>query len=451
MLMLTAGIAHSHASSAPLPGVTKTRVLLILDCSNSMWDHWQSNSKIKVTQQVLLSFLDSMANQTGTEVALRVFGHLNRDAYGTRLEVPFGPSNVYRIQSKLKTLVPQGGCTMASALTNSLNDFPSDPSSRNLILIITDGIDDCDGSICQVARQVQESGRVVQTFILGIGNIADRGADRMDCAGRFTAVPDEEQFARSLYDIFHLSEDEARVVVQLTDAGGHLYETSIPLTLSDSRTGATRLATCYAVDQHFVSDTLVVDPLPTYDLTLHTFPPQTVPACQFAPGETTLLSLVVEQGSLRLHHEQRRSQLAIPHYPVVVRPHDNPDLEHMTTVGETQSYVAGRYDIEVLSTPAIRLNDVSIQAQSATDLTIPMPGQLSLQKPRGATAGYIVSVGSGSAKQVGTLNNTLTSERILLMPGEYIVVLRSANATAYETTVSKRVKIEPGLTTNINF
>ena len=36
----------------------KTRLLLIMDCSNSMWDHWQSNSKIKVTQQVYCHSLD---------------------------------------------------------------------------------------------------------------------------------------------------------------------------------------------------------------------------------------------------------------------------------------------------------------------------------------------------------------------------------------------------------
>ena len=50
----------------------KTRLLLILDCSNSMWDHWQSNSKIKVTQQVLLSFLDSISPEAQAIGAVNV-------------------------------------------------------------------------------------------------------------------------------------------------------------------------------------------------------------------------------------------------------------------------------------------------------------------------------------------------------------------------------------------
>ena len=110
MMPMWAQRGGSNAASAD-----KTRVLLILDCSNSMWDHWQSDAKIKVTQRVLLHFLDSIAHNDNMEVALRVFGHLNKEQYGTRLEVPFGEGNNYRLQSKIKTLVPQGGCMAASA------------------------------------------------------------------------------------------------------------------------------------------------------------------------------------------------------------------------------------------------------------------------------------------------------------------------------------------------
>ncbi len=188
----------------------KTRLLLIMDCSNSMWDHWQSNAKIKVTQQVLLSFLDSVSRQHDVDVALRVFGHLNKEQFGTRLEVPFGDGNIYRLQSKIKTLVPQGGCTAAAALTDALSDFPATGSSRNLILIITDGMDDCEAEICDVARQVQLSGVVVQTFVLCIGGNISAHAS---CAGSVFPVAHEEEFAKTLYDIFRLSGHKAKVVL----------------------------------------------------------------------------------------------------------------------------------------------------------------------------------------------------------------------------------------------
>ena len=225
----------STAAAQSKPVAEKTRVLIILDCSHSMWDRWQSDAKIKVTQQVLLKFMDSVANQQGIEVALRVFGHLNKNSYGTRLEVPFEKGNNYKIQSKIKTLVPNGACTAATALSSSLNDFPplsgdskEDVQPRNIILIITDGMDDCDGNICDVARQVQMSGVIVQTFILGIGNKQDF-QHSLDCAGKFTYVPNEEQYTETLYNIFRLSEEEARVVVSVNDETDHLLEATLPM------------------------------------------------------------------------------------------------------------------------------------------------------------------------------------------------------------------------------
>ena len=104
IFVLLAAVCHVTGAEAQTRASTtgdKTRVLIILDCSHSMWDRWQSDSKIKVTQKVLLKFLDSVANQQNIEVALRVFGHLNKNSYGTRLEVPFEKGNNYKIQSKM--------------------------------------------------------------------------------------------------------------------------------------------------------------------------------------------------------------------------------------------------------------------------------------------------------------------------------------------------------------
>ena len=217
----------------------KTRVLIILDCSNSMWDKWQSDSKIKVTQQVLLHFLDSIQNQPDMEVALRVFGHLNREAFGSRLEVPFEADNHYKLQSKIKTLVPNGGCTADSALTNALKDFPRNEKSRNIILVITDGLDDCQGSVCEVARQVQQSGSISQSFIIGIGN-PDDFQQKLDCAGRFTFVPNEELFAETLHEVFYLSDQKSLVTLALTDSKHNLYETDVPVIFYDHLTHAVK-------------------------------------------------------------------------------------------------------------------------------------------------------------------------------------------------------------------
>ena len=422
----------------------KTRLLLIMDCSNSMWDHWQSGSKIKVTQQVLLSFLDSISRQHDVDVALRVFGHLNRHQFGTRLEVPFGADNIYQLQSKIKTLVPQGGCTAAAALTDALNDFPTVGTTRNIILIITDGMDDCDAEICDVARQVQLSGVVVQTFVLGIG---DGVFNHADCAGTFLPVRNEEEYAKTLYDIFHLAGKTARVVLRLLD--GDLYETEHPVAFYDRRTGVSRMNTLYAVDDELRPDTLLLDPLVTYDLTVFTHPPLQREALRFDIERVNHVDVAVSEGTLRVRYEGRRPQWTQPNVDVVVRREG--ERVAAQEVGETGQYLAGRYDVEVQTLPVTTLRGVEVRGNAATELSVPMPGMLILSKPKGITTGAIFRLRDGQVEFATDLNPSTAGERLLLQPGQYELVLHPQNTTKYDKVQTKRFVIESSQTTKIQF
>ncbi len=446
----------STAAAQSKPVAEKTRVLIILDCSHSMWDRWQSDAKIKVTQQVLLKFMDSVANQQCIEVALRVFGHLNKNSYGTRLEVPFEKGNNYKIQSKIKTLVPNGACTAATALSSSLNDFPplsgdskEDVQPRNIILIITDGMDDCDGNICDVARQVQMSGVIVQTFILGIGNKQDF-QHSLDCAGKFTYVPNEEQYTETLYNIFRMSEEEARVVVSVNDETDHLLEATLPLAFYDSQTGVVKYNTIYSIDSRYTPDTLTVDPLVTYDITLFTTPPTVLKRRQFKPGRVNRLNIGVEQGSLRLRTDGQRTNYQVPQYPVLVYRHGSNALTGRQLMGESRDYLTGNYDIEVLSFPTLRLENVAIVASSATDLTIPTPGVANISKPKVISSGAVFELKDGVLAFVCDLDPNKVNERILLMPGEYQLVVKPQSSIDYKDVRTMRFQIGSGKTTNID-
>lgn len=437
----------------------KTRLLLIMDCSNSMWDHWQSGSKIKVTQQVLLSFLDSISKQHDVDVALRVFGHLNKDQFGTRLEVPFGSDNIYQLQSKIKTLVPQGGCTAAAALTDALSDFPATGSSRNLILIITDGMNglEADGDeganglsdeICDVARQVQLSGVVVQTFVLCIGGNISAHAS---CAGSVFPVVNEEEFSKTLYDIFRLSGHKAKVVLNMVDATGELYETEHPVAFYDHRTGVIRHSTIYSVDSKLKPDTLLMDPLVTYDMAVFTHPPLRREAMQFSIDRPNNIDITVSEGTLKVQYSGQRPQWQQTAVDVVVRRAGSGERVAAQEVGEVGQYLAGRYDVEVQTLPVTTLRGVEVRGNAATELSVPMPGMLILSKPKGITTGAIFRLRDGQVEFATDLNPSTAGERLLLQPGQYELVLHPQNATKYDKVQTKRFVIESSQTTKIQF
>ena len=356
--------------------------------------------------------------------------------------------------------MPQGGCLAAEALTDALSDFPATGSSRNLILIITDGMDDCDAEICDVARQVQLSGVVVQTFVLGIGGGAFSHAD---CAGSLFPVPHEEEFAKTLYNIFRLSGKKAKVVLNMVDSRGDLYETEHPVAFYDHRTGIIRQSTIYSVDNRLRPDTLHLDPLVTYDMAVFTHPPLRREAMQFSIDKVNNVDITVSEGTLMVHYSGQRPQWSMSTVDVIVRSAGSGERVAAQEVGETGQYLAGRYDVEVQTLPVTTLRGVEVRGNAATELSVPMPGMLVLSKPKGITTGAIFRLRTyneftpygraldGQVEFVTDLNPSTAGERLLLQPGQYELVLHPQNATKYDKVQTKRFVIESSQTTKIQF
>lgn len=435
------------AAIAQKPAVTpqKTRVLLILDCSQSMWDKWQTDAKIKVTQQVLLHLLDSIQGQPDLEVALRVFGHLNDHAYGTSLEVPFGKDNNYKLQSKIKTLVPHGGCTAATALSSSLKDFPKDGNSRNIIVVITDHIDDPEGDIVEVAEQIQNSGNVLRTWFIGIGDDKD-----FQNAGDLSIdiIPIESRLFPALLLTFNTASEIVNLPLELHDVNDHLFETDVPIAFFDHDTRALKLATIYHYDTEHGIDTLVVDPLITYDVVVYTKPELRFNRMHFTDDVTTVLP--ASQGSLAVQMTSKRTPFQVPDYTVLVHQHDSATILASQPLGTTVSYLSGLYDIDVLTTPVTHLSRVSVRDGTHTGLQIPQPGQLALSKPKVPTMGSVYLIKNGSMQWVCDLDPEALDERIILMPGSYQVVLRPTEDTDYESARSARFTITSAQQTAVN-
>ena len=453
ILLLSATAVQAQKKRVPAsPPGDKTHVLLILDCSSSMWDKWQSDSKIKVTQAVLLKFMDSLSHQNDVEFAMRVFGHLNKSDRGTRLEVPFEYDNNYKIKSKIKTLVPQGGCTATTALSNAVGDFPQSASSRNIILIITDGLDDCGDDLCQAARQVQTSGMVVKTFIVGIGDKRNFKSD-LGCAGKFFHVPYEENFIKTLYNIYAMAEQQAEVTLAINDRAGKAYETTAPVVFYDRQTGMPRFQTIYTCNSKSSPDTLKIDPLIDYNVVFLTNPPQTISNVKLSSDRLNQLSISAEQGFLRIRFDGRRLLFAIPEYTVSVRDAATRQLVNTQAINENAPYVTGRYTVEIHSLPTIVINDVEIAHNSSTDLTIPSPGLAVINKPKGQYKGHILSIDetSGNATAIHTLDEEKQAEHLAMMPGEYIIMLQDKDDFGHKTIQTRQFKIEPAQQTNINF
>ena len=121
-------------------GQEKTRILFILDASNSMNLEWDKQTRMESAKEILNQSIEDLKGIPNLEIALRVYGHQSsisnayQDCNDTKLEVPFGINTIGTIQQKIKTIKAKGATPIARSLEAAADDFP-DEVSRNFIIL----------------------------------------------------------------------------------------------------------------------------------------------------------------------------------------------------------------------------------------------------------------------------------------------------------------------------
>ncbi len=425
-----------------------TRILFILDASRSMSGKWQGDRKFGIARTVLSRVLDSLKTVENTEVALRVYGHLKhyppQDCNDTKLEVPFAPDNAERIKFALKQIVPKGTSPIAASLARAKTDFPDCENCRNIVILITDGIEECGGDLCEVSAILQKKGIILKPFIIGIGNDLH---ETFGCAGTYFNANDREQFVHALNIIITKVLSRTSLQVNLLDAYGNPKETNVNLTFFNRQNGRVMYNYVHTLNNKGVPDTLVVDPLNEYRIRVNTLPPVTIDSVKLTEGKHNIVAVSCPQGLFRL---QLGTNAPVDFNPaVVVRRKGEQEILNVQYLNEKVRYLTGNYTAEVLCLPIIRLPDVEIEPDKLTEIKIENPGIAVFQKnARGYGSVYLLS-GNGQEFVIRLNENAKNTESLYLQPGKYRVVFRSRYASQSVFTTVKEFTVSEGKTTRI--
>jgi len=145
-----------------------TNVELILDASNSMWGQIEGVAKITIAKDVLEQITNGLPDEMN--VGLRLYGHrygLNdqRACQDTELKVPIGPIDKAVLIDIIKKIQPKGKTPLVYSVLQAGDDFKDIPNGS--IILITDGIESCDGDINAIAPALKESGIELKLHIVG--------------------------------------------------------------------------------------------------------------------------------------------------------------------------------------------------------------------------------------------------------------------------------------------
>ncbi len=426
----------------------RTRILFLFDASNSMYAKLDNDNRINSAKKVLTRIIDSLSYQQSVELALRVFGHRSptsmHDCQDTKLEVPFEKGNHVKITDFIRTIRPKGTTPIAFSLLQSAEDFPVEAGVRNIIVLITDGLEECNGDPCTVSEALQRKGIILKPFIIGIGG-NEKFKQAFDCVGRYYDANTEESLQNVLNVVISQAINATTAQVNLLDIYGKPTETNVGMTFYDSYTGRVLYNYEHTINERGNPDTLVLDPAYRYNLVVHTVPEVIKNNVDVTAGKHTIIGLDAPQGDLFLKVEGVTNYTNLE---VIVRQEGQMKTINVQSFNTSKRYLVGKYDLEILSYPRIYFKEVDIKQSSTYSLTIPQPGKLSVNSEKDIY-GDIYVWNNNKLDWVMTLPLGLRREIYTFQPGNYKIVYRSKLSTKAVYTFERDFTISSGGATNV--
>ena len=426
-----------------------TRILFILDASNSMNAHWGDQTRIAAAKELLAKTVEELRDVPNLELALRVYGHQSpitatfQDCNDTKLEVPFGGDNFDRIKYRIKSIQAKGTTPIALSLLAAADDFP-DQNARNIIILITDGLEACPNDPCVIAKQLKDKGVKVTPFVIGLG-LDLSYLEKFSCIGTYTDAETKESFEKVLGNIISKVLLNTTVQINLNDISNNPSETDVTMFLYEAGTTNLKYTYTHTINRYGNPDTLILDPKLNYDLVVNTLPRIEKKNIKVIPNTHNTINLDAAQGYIKV-----RFLNASKPYQIETRVMQIGDHKTINTqkIGESDKYLVGTYFIEILTTPRIYIQ-TDVTQSSTSNINIKAPGFMKYSAGHGITGQVFIQNDNGTWDWVINLKDGGKSGIHQLQPGSYRIIYREKEQKRSEYTLEKDFRINSNKTISI--
>ncbi len=219
------------------------------------------------------------------------------------------------------------------------------------------------------------------------------------------------------------------------------------MTFEDSYSHKIRYNLIHTMNTRGLPDTLLINPMPEYKITVHTLPPVSVDSIKLTPGRHNIIPIQTPQGSLQVKVVSGQSD-RYRQIPIIVRQADSCQTINVQYFDMVDKYLVGKYDLEILCMPRLIIPQVKISQSTTTQIKIPAPGTAIVQKNRLGTGSLYVMRGQ-QLEWVYNLRDDDIQESILLQPGTYTLVFRARESNRTVETLSQTFVIRSNMTTTV--
>lgn len=426
-----------------------TRILFILDASNSMNARWGDNTRIETAKNLLAKTITELDGVSNLEIGLRVYGHQSpitatfEDCDDTKLEVPFGPNNHDRIKARIRSIYAKGTTPIARSLEAAAGDFP-DNTSRNIIILITDGLEACDNDPCVIAQKLKDKGVKVTPFVIGLGMDLSY-LEKFNCIGTYADAETPESFTLVLENIVAKALLNTTVQINLNDINGAPTETDVTMFLYEAGTSNLKYTFTHTINKYGHPDTLVLDPKFTYDLVVNTTPRVEKKNIKIVKNTHNTIVVDAPQGFIktRFLNASRPYQIETRVSKV-----DSPTTLNTQKVEVSDKYIVGKYDLEILTLPRIYVT-VDVEQSTTAYVDIRAPGFVKYTAAHKIVGQIFTENSNGTWDWVCNLKDGISADEWQLQPGLYRLVYRPAHLKSSSYTLEREFRINSNTTVTI--
>jgi Ca-activated chloride channel family protein len=426
----------------------KTRILFVLDGSGSMEAAWgrPDESRMDVAKRILTNLVDSLKANATLELALRVYGHrFSRQANNcqdSKLEVPFALKNHTAIINKIKEIKPKGVTPITYSLLEAAKDFPAGKGYRNILILITDGIESCGTDPCAVSLELQRKGVFLRPFVIGLGI---KGGKALDCVGKYIESENERSFNDILNESIETTFAKTTVSIELLNGQNQPKETNINISFINTMTGNSAYEFVHYRDKLGRPDSVQIDPVLSYDIVAGTLPPVIMKNVNIVNGKHNVINVAVPQGSLLVKTEGGKG----PSFSVLVHQPGKTELLNQQRSSETYRYLAGQYEVETLTLPK-RIFKVAIEPEKVKTVTVPQTGLVNINSTVPGYGSLFEVLETGESKWVCNLVDNVSMHSYNLLPGSYKISFRAKQAGGSKYTSIKTFEVKSNETQNMS-
>ncbi|MCF8416627.1 MAG: VWA domain-containing protein [Crocinitomicaceae bacterium] len=411
---------------------------------------WDEQTRIEAAKDLLAKAVDSLKDVPNLEIALRVYGHQSpitatyQDCNDTKLEIPFGPANHDKIKYRIKSILAKGTTPIARSLEAAAEDFP-DQNSRNIIILITDGLEACDNDPCVIAKKLKDKGVKVTPFVIGLGMDLSY-LDKFNCIGPYFDAETKDAFRNVLKNVITKALVNTTVQINLNDIQKNPKETDVTMFLYEAGTKRLLYTFVHTINRFGNPDTLIIDPKFKYDLVVNTLPKLEKKNITIVKNTHNTIIVDAPQGFIKVRFTNSTKPYQVQ---ARIMQTNNPVTLNVQSMNSTDKYLVGKYDVEVLTLPRTYLT-LDVNQSSTAYVDVLAPGFLTYRAGNLVSAQVFVKRENNKLEWVCNIDPTLLTGSWQLQPGDYRIVYRQKKLKSSLFTIEKEFRIYSNKTTSVN-